>query len=113
MSDIDMDAILAQREEKTGSADTFSFTFKGERWVAKDPVMADDAWKDDLADLATDVEVAEHYMGAEQYAKFIEAGGRNGVVLLAVAEHTKRMQAEDRDGRPTRSSVSSARRRKR
>ncbi|WP_263251636.1 hypothetical protein [Saccharopolyspora rosea] len=113
MPDIDMDALLAQREEATGSADTFAFTFAGQRWFAKDPIMADDDWKTELAELASDVEVAEHYLGAEQYERFVEAGGRNGVVLLAVREYTKRLQDEDAHGRPTPRSASSDKRRKR
>lgn len=111
--DIDMDALLAQREEATGSADTFAFTFKGERWTAKDPIMADDDWKDELAELSSDVEVAMHYLGEDQYEKFLEAGGRNGVVLLAVQQYMRTQQAQDRDGRPTRRSGSSASTRKR
>lgn len=113
MSDIDMDAVLAQREEATGSADTFGFTFAGQRWFARCPVMADDEWKAELAELSTDVEIAAHYLGDEQYETFVAAGGRNGVVLLAVREYTRRLQDEDSQGRPTRSSGSSARRRKR
>ncbi|MEV5543118.1 hypothetical protein AB0L13_40485 [Saccharopolyspora shandongensis] len=113
MSDIDMDSILAQREEATGSADTFGFTFAGQRWTAKDPVMADDEWKNELAELSSDVEVAVHYLGEDQYEQFVAAGGRNGIVLLAVREYTKQLQAEDSQGRPTPRSVSSAKRRKR
>ncbi|MGW1678498.1 hypothetical protein [Saccharopolyspora shandongensis] len=113
MSDIDMDALLAQREEATGSADTFAFTFAGQRWFAKDPIMGDDEWKDELAELMTDVDVAEHYLGAEQYEKFVAAGGRAGIVHLAIREYVKTQQAEDSQGRPTRRSVSSAKRRKR
>lgn len=113
MSDIDMDALLAQREEATGSADTFAFTFKGERWQAKCPIMADDEWKDELRELASDVDVAEHYLGVEQYERFVAAGGRAGVVVLAVREYMRSQQAEDGQGRPTRRSASSAKRRKR
>jgi hypothetical protein len=112
MADIDMDAILAQREEATGSADTFGFTFKGQRWTAKHPLLADDEWNETLQDLEDTVEVAEHYMGADQYAKFTEAGGYAGIVIFAVREEGKRMAAEV-DGRPTRSSRSSGNNRKR
>ncbi|MFI0469297.1 hypothetical protein ACH347_34930 [Saccharopolyspora sp. 5N102] len=113
MSDIDMDAILAQREEKTGSADEFAFTFKGEQWRAKCPIMADDEWKDELRELTSDIDVAEHYLGVEQYERFVAAGGRAGVVVLAVREYMATQRAEDSQGRPTQRSASSARRRKR
>lgn len=113
MTDIDMDAILAQREEATGSADTFAFTFKGQRWTAKHPLLADDEWNEQLRELNGNVDVAVHYMGEEQYDKFVEAGGYAGVVIFAVREEARRMADETADGRPTRSSRSSAKRRKR
>ncbi len=107
-----MDAILAQREEATGSADTFGFVFKGERWTAKHPLLADDDWNDELQDMQETIDVAAHYMGAEQWDKFVAAGGFAGIVIFAVREEGKRMAGEV-DGRPTRSSTSSAKRRKR
>lgn len=113
VSTIDMDAILAQREEATGSADTFSFTFKQQEWTCKDPITADDDWKDGLLDQQTDVEVAEYYLGEDQYAKFLEAGGRAGYVILAINQYMQKMKQDNEEGRPTRRSTSSARRRKR
>ncbi|MER7014562.1 hypothetical protein ABT324_24320 [Saccharopolyspora sp. NPDC000359] len=113
MTGIDMDALLAQREEATGSPDTFAFTFKGEQWEAKCPIMADDEWKDELRELSHDIDVAEHYLGVEQYQRFTATGGRAGVVLLAVREYMRTQQDQDGQGRPTQRSTSSARRRKR
>ncbi|QWF78701.1 hypothetical protein [Amycolatopsis sp. CA-230715] len=113
MSTIDIDAILAQREEATGSADTFSFTFKAKHWTCKDPITAEDDWKDGLLDLETDVEVAEHYLGEDQYSLFVDAGGRAGYVILAINQHMQKMRQETEDGRPTRRSTSSGKRRKR
>lgn len=111
---IDMDAILAQREEATGSADTFSFTFKGKEWHCKDPITADDEFKDALYDLETDLEVSEAYLGEEQYAEFVAAGGRAGYVILAINRYMQKMrQDQNNDGRPTRRLNSSAKRRKR
>lgn len=112
-NDIDMDAILAQREEATGAADTFAFTFKSQRWTAKHPLLADDEWNEQLQELQGNVEVAEHYMGADQYEQFTEAGGYAGVVIFAVREEARRMANETTDGRPTRSSNSSERTRRR
>jgi hypothetical protein len=105
-ADIDMDAILAQREEATGSADSFGFTFKGQRWTAKHPLLADDAWGEQLAELTETVDVAAHYMGEEQWERFVAAGGYAGIVIFAVREEGKRMTAEN-EGSPTRSSTSS------
>lgn len=113
MASIDMDAILAQREEATGSSDHFAFTFKGKDWSCTDPVTGSDEWKDGLYDLETDVDVAEYYLGAEQYAKFVDAGGRAGYVILAVNQYMQKMRSETADGRPTRRSNSSAKRQKR
>jgi hypothetical protein len=104
--DIDMDAILAQREEATGSADTFGFTFKGQRWTAKHPLLADDDWNEQLQELDDTVDVAAHYMGEEQWEKFAAAGGYAGIVIFAVREEGKRMTSEVNE-RPTRSSKSS------
>lgn len=114
MSDIDIDTVLAQREEATGSADTFAFTFKGQEWYCKDPVTADDEFKDSILDVENDRELAEAYLGEEQYARFSEAGGRAGYVVLAINQYMQRMQEQQRDSaRPTRRSNSSAKRRKR
>ena len=113
MPAIDMDAILAQREEATGSSDTFAFTFKQKQWTCKDPITAEDEWKDGLLDLDTDVEVAEYYMGEAQYAEFLKAGGRAGYVILAINQYMQKMRQDNDEGRPTRRSTFSARRRKR
>ncbi len=113
MSTIDMDAILAQREEATGSADSFKFTFKGKDWVCMDPITADDDWKDGLLDLDTDVEVAEYYLGSDQYKTFVKEGGRAGYVILAINSYMQKMRQEQEDGRPTRQRTSSPKRRKR
>lgn len=109
--DINLDAILAKREESTGSKDNFTFEFAGKTWTAKDPIVADDEWKDELGELSGDVEVAEHYLGFDQYDEFLAAGGRAGYVLLAVKEFMRNAVDESEQG-PTRRSTSSARRRK-
>ncbi|MFC7450553.1 hypothetical protein [Rhodococcus daqingensis] len=110
--DIDLDAILAKREEVTGSKDRFTFTFAGQTWSAIDPIVADDDWKDELAECESDPDVAEHYLGTEQYEQFLAAGGRAGYLVLAVRQFMEEATAET-DAGPTRSSRSSARRQKR
>lgn len=116
-NDIDLDAILAKRSETLGegagdAGDSFGFTFAGRRWTMRDPVLADDEWKDELAELETDIDVAEHYMGVEQYEEFIDAGGSSGRALLALSEYMKLVSAENEAG-PTRRSLSSIRTRRR
>jgi hypothetical protein len=116
MSDIDLDAILAQRAEATGEVDTVPFAFAGETWRIKHPLLADDEWKDELEDVdnADGIGIAQHYMGEEQYARFVAAGGRSGFVVLIIREVGKEMtDLTGDDKRPTRSSTSSRKRRKR
>ena len=122
MPDIDMDAILAQRADATGSDDptVATFTFARQEWVFPHPMFAHDDWKDGLSDLqekgakgkANDVDLARYYMGEEQYERFIEAGGNSGIVLFAVQDVMRQVQQEAQD-RPTRSSTSSGRRQRR
>lgn len=113
--DIDLDAILAQRSEATGAPDTVAFKFAGETWTVKHPLLADDDWKDELSELDPEDNVgqAEHYMGAEQFARFVAAGGRSGYVVMVIREIGRDMVDFGADGRPTRSSTSSGKRRKR
>ncbi len=110
---IDMDAVLAQREDATGvDGDKFTFSYKGVTYECVDPLMADDDWKSSLRDCVTDVDVAIHHLGEEQYEKFIDAGGRSGVVVLAIREQMNTLTAES-GGRPTRPSKYSGSTRKR
>lgn len=110
---IDMDALLAQREEATGiPGDSFAFTYKGNEYVCKDPLLADDEWKSGLRECVTDVDVAIHHLGEEQYERFVEAGGKSGVVVLAIREQM-RLLSDTASERPTRSSKYSGSTRKR
>lgn len=110
---IDMDAVLAQREDATGTAgDSFTFSFKGSEWICKDPLLAEDSWKQELRECVTDVDVAIHHLGEEQYERFIDAGGRSGIVVLAIREQMRTLTDES-GGRPTRSSKYSGSKRKR
>lgn len=113
--EIDLDAILAQRAEATGAPDMVPFTFAGETWTVKHPLLADDDWKEELSELDANDNVgqAEHYMGEEQFARFAAAGGRSGYVVMVIREIGRSMVDFTPDGRPTRSSTSSGKRRKR
>ena len=108
-----MDAILAQREDATGTdGDSFTFSYKGHQWICKDPLVASDDWKTELRDCVTDVDVAIHHLGEEQYERFVDAGGRSGVVVLAIREQMRRL-TDDSGLRPTRPSKYSGPTRKR
>lgn len=111
---VDLDAILAQRAEATGGEiDTVAFTFAGQTWTCKHPLLADDEWKRGLDDLEGNDEVAAYYLGTEQYERFIDAGGRSGFVILVLREIGREMTDVAPGGRPTTRSTSSGRRRKR
>lgn len=115
MPDIDLDAILAQRTEATGEVDTVAFSYAGGQWWIRHPLLADDEWKDELEDLDDNdaVGIAQHYMGEEQYDKFVAAGGRSGYVVLIIREIGRELTDMTPEGRPTRPSTSSRKRRKR
>lgn len=113
---IDFDAILAKREEEVGSRDKFPFVFGGKTWWVVDPTLADDDWRDELQELGLDedgdedidpVEIAEHYLGADQWEQFVAAGGRSAYVLQALKIHVERQTDTDAEGRPTQRSRSS------
>lgn len=119
---INLDAILAKREEEVGSRDRFPFVFGGKTWWAMDPTLADDAWQDELHDLGMEededgnliesddvdtVAIAEHYLGVDQWKKFVEAGGQSSYFLHALRIHAEQSTGKDSEGRPTRRSRSS------
>lgn len=131
MADIDLDKIIAQREEaraKDGSnvfkfefdgetfekteGDTFSFKFKERDWVVRDPQFLLDEEKDQLSPLRFDADVAAWYMGEGQYDEFVRAGGESWMFLKAFSDYQKRIQDENQ-GNPTRLNRSSRRAQKR
>lgn len=116
---IDLDAILDQRREATGGdPDQVEFTYAGQTWTVPHPMLADDEWKEGLAEVeGSDVDMARFYMGDEQYARFREVGGRAGYVLLIIQQIASDMRDElpgsnGEPTRPTRRSTSSGKRRK-
>ncbi|QOV99505.1 hypothetical protein [Rhodococcus pyridinivorans] len=118
---VDLDAILAKRQETVGSRDRFPAAAYGQTWWVMDPKLADDEWLDDLEDLSDEgagpIELAEHYLGAEQWKKFKEAGGRASDVLAIIDQYMEYQAALDDDegkaGRSSRSSTRAQRRRRR
>jgi hypothetical protein len=104
---IDLDAMLAKREEEVGSPDRFPFTFKGETWWGLDPILASDEWKDELREISNDedvtpADVAEHYLGEEQWARFVAAGGSSGLWSQALSQYLDNQRSADESGDPTR-----------
>lgn len=131
MADVDLDTIIAQREEaraKEGATvhtfefdgesfektegDTFTFKFQGKDWVVRDPQFLLDDEKDQLSPLRFDADVAAWYMGEKQYDKFVEAGGESWMFLKAFTNYQKKVQDENQ-GNPTRPNRSSRRAQKR
>ncbi|QOC55712.1 tail assembly chaperone [Gordonia phage Archimedes] len=131
MADIDLDTIIAQREEaraKDGAnlykfefddqvfekteGDTFSFRFKDKDWIVRDPQFLTDDEKDQLSPLRFDADVAAWYLGESQYDKFVEAGGESWMFLKAFTDYQKKV-TEENQGNPTRPNRSSRRAQKR
>ncbi|AOE44365.1 tail assembly chaperone [Gordonia phage Ghobes] len=129
--DVDLDALLAQREEARANGsvtvhqftfdgetvektegDTFSFKVFGKTWVCRDPQYLTDDEKDQLSPLQFDSDVAAWYLGEEQYDQFTAAGGESWLFLRAFADYQKKVRDENQ-GNPTRLNRSSRRAQKR
>lgn len=114
---IDIDAMLAKREEAIGSKDQFPFVALGETWWCIDPRLADDSLQDDVEDLRDDLDegditspefrssLIDLYLGDEQGEKFREAGGQMKHINAALEVYA------DTQADPTRRSSRSTRRR--
>ncbi|AOE44366.1 tail assembly chaperone [Gordonia phage Ghobes] len=116
--DVDLDALLAQREEARANGsvtvhqftfdgetvektegDTFSFKVFGKTWVCRDPQYLTDDEKDQLSPLQFDSDVAAWYLGEEQYDQFTAAGGESWLFLRAFADYQKKVRDENQ-GKP-------------
>ncbi|MCY1656368.1 hypothetical protein OVA21_03920 [Dietzia sp. SL131] len=114
---IDIDAMLAKREEVVGSADRFPFIALGETWWCIDPRLADDSLQYDLEDLRDDLDDGEIdssefrtalidlYLGDEQGEKFRATGGQMKHINAALEAYA------DTQADPTRRSSRATRRR--
>lgn len=107
----DLDAIVEKRRESVGG-DLVAFSFSGKRFEFPHPLFADDAWKEGLADIVSDVELGQYVLG-DQYEEFIAAGGRSSYLAILLEELQREAQDQDREGRPTRSPISLRDRQKR
>ena len=123
---IDLDAMLAKREEVVGSRDSFPFVVNGKEWWCKDPKLATDDWREDLAELgeapedwdeeqdgrwsADPTELTEHFLGKDQADEFYAAGGQSAQLNQALEIYQER-ENRRRGGDPTRPSSRATRRR--
>ena len=129
-ADIDLDAIVAQRAEARSKGDVreyefdwtpddgeesvfvksdgdvFTFSFAGQRWVARDPQFLLDAEKEELDPIVHDTDISAWYMGEKQYDAFLAAGGESWMFLQAFTKYQKKIQAQV-NGNPTQQSRSS------
>lgn len=111
--EFDLDAIVAQRREAVGG-DDIVFTFSGEKFSFPHPLLASDEWKDEVAAAGNaDVDQVRAMLGEEQYERYHALGGQAGFVMLIVQQVQQSLRDENAEGRPTRLSTSSQRRRKR
>ncbi|MGP9723661.1 hypothetical protein ACT3SZ_06560 [Corynebacterium sp. AOP40-9SA-29] len=115
MSDLNLTELLAQRAEATGVQEgrvPFDFTAvagpkKGETLtfsVRDNMSFTDEDW-DEIDELGEDnniQDIAEFWMGDDEWDRFVEAGGTPRMILLIVQEKAKREQGTDSSGRPTR-----------
>lgn len=105
---IDIDAMLAKREEEVGSRDRFPFVFNGELFWGMDETLADDEWTEELFQLSNDEDmrpwdIAAHYLGGEdEYERFKAAGGSANKWAKIRAEYRSRQDEVDGEGNPTR-----------
>ncbi|WKD60922.1 hypothetical protein CCICO_04425 [Corynebacterium ciconiae DSM 44920] len=105
MSQIDLDAILAQRAEATGAEEgRIPFTFKGETFTFRDPMMLDDEDQELLEDIADSEdarlsEIAEFWMGEEEWERFRSAGGTAPMFRYIIEENSRREQEADAAGK--------------
>jgi|SRR5699024_903046 len=127
MSGINFEELYAQRAEATGVAgDRIPFEFAGTQWSFRDPQTLTDQEKEHLADLEFDPDVAEFYMGADQYTDFlattasitlndgktVDVPGSSSVFNDVFIRHMQQVQDTIAE-RPTRPNRSSRRARKR
>ncbi|WP_151530528.1 MULTISPECIES: hypothetical protein [Corynebacterium] len=103
MSAIDLDAILAQRAEATGVEEgRIPFTFKGETFTFRDPVLLDDEDQEELeyiVDSESLSEVAEFWLGEKEWERFRAAGGTAPMFRFLIEENNRREQELDAAGK--------------
>lgn len=116
---LNLEALIAQRAEATGvHGERVPFTFGDKTFDFRDPLLLSDEDKDELSELEWDADVAEWYMGEEQYQDFVsttvtingvEHRGSANFFMLVFMEYQKTAQGTDESGKASRLNRSSRR----
>lgn len=113
MSKINLNEIMAQRAEATGAAEgRIPFDFNGETFSFRDPIALDDDAREELEKLSEDSngdDLADFWMGEDEYDRFCEAGGNAMMFMLVMQDNARRTSGVDANGRPFGSNRSSRR----
>lgn len=113
MSKINLNEIMAQRAEATGASEgRIPFDFNDQTFSFRDPVTLSEEERDEIEQLAEESngeDVAEFWMGEEEYDRFCEAGGTAMMFFLVIRENEQRTAGVDANGRPFGSNRSSRR----
>lgn len=113
MSKINLNEIMAQRAEATGASEgRIPFDFNGETFSFRDPITLDDDARDELEKLSADADgddLAEFWMGIEEYDRFCAHGGNAMMFMLVMQDNARRTSGVDANGRPFGSNRSSRR----
>lgn len=125
MAEINLDDILAQRAEATGSEEgraPFTFTarageHKGEpmTFTIRDSMFFEDEDWDEIQEIREDddavlSDIAEFWMGEDEWDRFVDAGGTSRMIVAIVQEKASREQETDSEGKSGRPSNRSSRR---
>lgn len=122
---IDIDAILAKRQEVTGHANKFPFIALGKEWMCMAPDLGSDDFKAELADLNIQVEdgtISEHdatvemahlWLGEEQADDFLDLTAAAGVSSSWILQQAISNYSDQVSANPTRPSSSINRRQRR
>lgn len=118
---IDIDAMLAKREEEVGYKDRFPFIAAGKTWWAVDPTLAADEWLDELDELNDERDdddaptgdyrdgLVDLYLG-DQAEAFRAAGGQSRHLNAALRIYLEQ-QRTDPTLQPSRSTRRRSKRR--
>ncbi|MEV5977487.1 hypothetical protein [Streptomyces sp. NPDC052114] len=103
-----LETVKAQYAEAVGGEEIEFEGPSGEVYTMPHPLFAPSEWSKAVDDAETDEELAKAILGEEQYAKYVDAGGRPGDVAFIRMAAMEDMKGDLKGGRPTRSSTSSA-----
>lgn len=121
---INIEELYAQRAEATGvEGKRVAFEFAGITFSFLDPLLLTDEEKDELAELEGDADIAEWYLGEDQYDKLVnttatvktpsgkkvEIQGGSNVFFMAFREYQKTSIEQDEQGKFSRQNRSSRR----